>query len=685
MGKEKREHVTLYRPLPYKGRFWLYSESCYTEEELNLREWILKTRAQSGIHQDYLNNPSSWFAEDGQALVNVYENAWFYSNAFKPRDIISRDDFHVQPIDSQRLQWPALYDLMQKVGDYLLLRNEGLPPEHLNQPMNFVFLDLNHILKGLSQNTDMGQVKEQLELITQYLRSIEKNISPLIGSDRLFLANFRLTLDEEVHPQLNHMIESQLLKDRLGDLSKIIKKLSTDRNRILHFALNINPVNPHPYDFTQPQLEESSGFPTQAAKKCGESSTELIADPTPILHLTMQQLSDCPNFKLISMNEEILDHYAAAISDLNELERFQKVITQIMDLLGQAGEVYTIHQFKEQMLTLLKQIEGFIDNTSKHIDAILHANTMEYHKAIETEQNLSLWKRWFSTEKELLQTYIKNQDTLSQFPSSTSDLAKTNKVLKEHVNQVISHLSQPRSIETSFEAIAGQAQELDRLMGSMHQWIKIQHGKLGLPEPNPPQSLQRLTTSEHPASNSLPISTVATRPVILSPSVEPPPLAIHHPPLFSSSSAPPPGACPEISNQCTTNSGECPAPAADNSMLYLGLIALIPIGLITLYLIYHWSQKREQPLAQGNQAEFEELQIEFEDLLVKIRSFEHANNQDLTNEYDTLLQNFNELVDKAKSGSYPTHSLKEVLDDLDYFYKEICHMSEESNHVLTPI
>jgi hypothetical protein len=672
MGKEKRDHLALYKPLPYKARFWLYSENCYTEEELNLREWLLKTRAQSGIHQDYLKNPSPWFADNEQALINSYEHSWFYSDAFKTRHVLSRDDFHVQPVD--RLQWPSLYDLMQKVGDYLLIRNHNLPSEHLNQPMNFILLDLNLILKSLSQNADMGHVKEQLELITQYLRTIEKNISPLIGSDRLFLANFRFTIDEEIHPYLNHMIESQQLKERLGDLSKVIKKLSTDRNRILHFALNINQVNPHPYDFAQPQLEDSPGFPTQAAKKCGASSTELVADPMPVLHLTMEQLQDCPNFKLISMDEDILNHYASAIADLNELERFQKVISQIMDLLGQAGEVYTIYQFNEQMLNLLRQIDGFIDNSSKHIDAILYTNTQQYHKAIETEQNLSLWQKWFSEQKELLQTYIKNQDTLAQFPSSSSDLAKTNKMLKSHVNQVISHLSQPRSIETSFEAIAGKAQELDRLMGSMHQWIKIQHEMKGLPAPNPPKLLQSITTTEQILPQQQPpIPVIQTPPEEVSSQV-----STHYPPLFSQQTIPSPNLCTDSNGQCQSDALECPA--SNNNMLYFGVAALIPIGLIVLYLIYNWSNKKESPIqrVEGTKDEFERFKTKFEDLLVNIRGYEQEYDQDLSDNYDTIIHSFNELVRKAKSGFYYTEELEETLEDLNYFYQEMCEKADKN-------
>lgn len=111
--------------------------------------------------------------------------------------------------------------------------------------MNYVLLDINSMLKGLSQNPNIEQVKEQLELITRYIRTIEKNVSPLVGSDRLFLANFRGIIHEKVMPPITHMIESRLLQDRLQHLSKIIRQVSTERNRVLHFALNAHSVNPH--------------------------------------------------------------------------------------------------------------------------------------------------------------------------------------------------------------------------------------------------------------------------------------------------------------------------------------------------------------------------------------------------------------------------------------------------------
>lgn len=576
MTIEKKDLRLLYKPKTDHLRFWLHSEACYTEEELKQRAWILKTRAQSGINPQYLINPSSWFTEDNQALVNAYEHTWFYSNAYKPRHTLALDDFYVQTIDTQNLQWPTLYELMQKTGDYLLLRNKKMRTDHLNQPMNFFFLDINNILRGISQNNNIKQTQEQLTLLTRYVRTIEKNVSPRVDSDRLFLATFREFIDRKVHPTITHLLESQLLKDRLAELAKTLKQVSSDRNRILHFALNINPVNPHPYQFVIDNPDYLSAYPTQAALECGKS-TEVMALHTLGVRVTTQQLQQCSNFQLISMNEEILDHYARAVSDLEELEQFQKVITQTIELLGQAGEVYTVYQFKEQLSLMLQQIDLFIDSSSQHIEEIIHANTKAYQKAIRDEQDLSFMKKWLTYEKEKLNTFIHNQDTLAQFPSTISDLLKTRQTLKEQVHHLISHLNKPKALVTNFAAIAYQAQELNTLLNSMHKWIKVQHQIKGLEEPNAPEQLEFLPQSQlglQPDDTPLVwggTEVMATNLYIPPQNQFPPkPLSITYYPDYSLQS--------QQSMPINLN-------------FYLSVIALIPMGFLIFYLLKQLQKK----------------------------------------------------------------------------------------------
>lgn len=657
MVRDKREQHTAYRPTPYKNRFWLHSEHCYTEEDIAFRTWILKIRANSGIDPDYLTNPSSWFAEDSQAFTNIYENSWFFSNAFKTTHMLSRDDFHVQPIDTQRMQWPALYDLMQNVGDYLLLRNHNLPIEHLNQPMNYVFLDLNFILKQLSQNTNAGQVRDQLILLTQYVRKIEKNISPNIGSDRLFMANFRRIVDDKIEPQLTHKIETQLLKERLDELSKTIKQLSRERNRILHFALNTKPVNPHPYEFSTPALEDIKTYPTQVAKECAGNSHEVSAELAPPLRLTMEQLKDCPNFKLISMDKEILEHYSKAISDLNELDRFQHVINQIMDLLNQAGEVYTVHQFKKQLLILLDEITRFVDHSSFHLEELIHINTLEYHKAIAMGQNLPLWQKWLTTEGEKLKVFINNQDTLSQFPSTSADLSKTNKILKNQVSEVIRHLNQPSNKVNTFTGLAGQARDLNKLMLSMHQWIKIQYEQKGLAAPNPPEPFELISLQEAPRSIQ---ATMPTKPVSM----------IHSIPETSSFFCPKPPPTTWCPSQCNTNNAD--SVTAQHYLAILGLFILIPVGILVLYFLFtQYKQEQKIPLCNGTSEEFAALMLSFEDLLTEIKGFDCRGDDDFSMRYEHLSFTYEKLKEESYKGIYHVEELAENYEDLLYFYEEI--------------
>lgn len=467
MLKTGKEYYTSYQPQHHRSRFWISAESCYTDNELEQRAWILNIRANSGIHTDYLMNPNSWFGDDSQALVNIYEHSWLLSHAFKTRHMLTRDDFYVRPLDGQRLQWPALYELMQKTGDYLILRNRKLPKDHLNQPMNFFFLDLNNILKGISQNPNIQQTREQLEFLTHYVHAIEKNISPA-NSDRLFLANFRRTIDDKIQPLLSYRIESQLLKDRLDELSKTIDQLSMERNRILHFALNPKQVNPHPYTFQITHVDDLKNYPTQMVKECHKNSLDLVNNPTFTISLTAKQLQDCPHFELINMQDEVVEHYAKAISNLYELGHFQKIITQTIELLGQAGEVYTVFQFKEQLSLLLKQIDSFIHESSIPIEEITNINTYEYHKAILRLQESSFIEKWLTSKREKLNIFIKNQDILNQYPSTVTELSKTTQILKKQANHILTHLNDPKKRGADLAALTGKAQELNTLMDSMH-------------------------------------------------------------------------------------------------------------------------------------------------------------------------------------------------------------------------
>lgn len=663
MGREKK-YYTSYQAMPSSARFWLYSEACYTDEELGLRAWVLNIRANSGIHSDYLLNSGSWFSnDDEQALINVYDNSWFYSRAYKTRQVLRMGDFLVKPLDTQRLQWPQLYELMQRTGDYLRLRNKNLRTEHLNQPMNFIMLDINNILKGISQNPNIGQTKKELEHLHHYILAIETNTSPLVGSDRLFLANLRAAINNEVKPYLTHLAESQLLKDRLVELSKATQQLYTECNRGAHFAFNPNAINPHPRDLVSGQLDDLKAYPTLAAKECAKKETQAVAASTSALSLSPEELRNCANFSLINMEDEVLQLYAQAIVDLNELARFQKIIEQTIGLLGQAGEVYTVYQFKEQLTLLLKQLDYFVDFSAQTMDDLLLENTQAYHKAIQDEQKLSFFQRWFTSEEEKLDTFIKNQDILAQYPSTASELANTRQGLKKSVAQILEHLNKPSIQETNFVAIADQAQELNRLMGSMHEWVTVQYEAKGLTPPQKPEQLRILPEVPVPPLADCAPTTVDE---ILSTSN----ISTH---FYQERMAAPNNTsaiCPPDQPECS--SVNVPQASSQDSIYLIGLVTLLPIGLILLYLLFKSRPSTEpDPIVYGSKEEFDEALVRLEDLIAQVK-MAHEYDEDGYDklDFDDFISRYDRLRTKAHSKCYEVENLKELHDEMIAYYEE---------------
>ncbi len=638
-----------YIAMPHVNRFWgLHSEQCYTDNELNFREFVIKTRANSGIHPDFLNNPSTWFSENNIALLNPYEHSWFLSNAFKPRHMPSIEEFYVQPINSQRLEIPALYDLMQQVGDYLILRNELLPLDQLNQPVNFILMDVNLILKHLSQNPNIHQVKEQLGFLTNYLGNIETQISPIVGSDRLFFANFRYTIDKDIHPILSYEIESQLLQTQLGDLNKAIKRLSSYQQRILHFALNTNKVNSHSHEFSLTQYEDTKSFPVSAATKCAENSKELTIHPMQELKLTGEQLKNCQGFKLISMEPDILDLYSKGVIDLYEINRFQTMIKQVIKLLGQAGEVYTVLQFKVQLITLLKQIDIFVDDSSKNIENLINENTQAYHKAIRDEQKMPFLERWLTSNKKTLDAFIKNHDSLTHFPSSTTELQQTNTKLKNLISGVVTHLSQTKSKTIRIEELSKQTQELNEIMNSMHLLIKTQQDRKGIKPPPLPEFLDPVLTIKE---DKIPPQKIQSAFFFT-----PPPIKSSQPKYETLPSR-------DKSYKLTGVSSE-----AISLHLVFGLIGLGALGALMVYSLM-FAQASTQPI-QKTREKCDELKTQADNLIIEIKQAGDLDTIETIN-YNDIIEEYKSLTRKANKGIYKTPQWSELVEELQFFKKSI--------------
>lgn len=542
---------TDYYPYTQKSRFWIYAENCYTESEINFREWILNIRKNSGIHAEYLATACSWFSEDDeQAYLNPYKNSWFFSSAFVPRCKLSRKDFYVRAVDTERLQWPQLYDLMQQIGDYLLIRNSKLIDEHLNQPMNYVLIDINQMLHKISQNPILEQTQEQLRLLVRYIRTIESALSLVAGSDRLFIAHLRTAIENHVKPQLNQINEAQILKNELDNLVKIIKQLSTERHRILHFALNTNIVNPHSYDFNDYPNTNTHAYPIAAVFNC---YNRLLSPAS--LHtfkkLTPNDLRNCLELRLLSSNHDVLKNYADAINDLNELMIYKKAIVEISNLLVQVGQFYTLYQYKNALSLLLNQIIDFVDKSTQPINFIIDTNSRIYLEALYNQQKNLFFNNWFFRRNDPQINFIANQNILAQFPSTKLDMLKT----KHHFQTTAEHIK--HHIE-SFIIQKNDLSPLSEQAISLNQLLK--------------QIIPSLTDS-NTLENSLSL-----------------PKKIPNATPFTKNSAP-----LFFENDCSLSKQEVLVHSQNNHVPYLLMCFIaIPIGVIVLFLIS--ILKRKEPL-----------------------------------------------------------------------------------------
>ena len=189
----KGHYRVTYRSMPHTNRFGLISqlwfdESCYTDAELQFRTRALSYRQNSGLAPELLETDNKWFDEDEDAaLLDVNEQSWILNSAWRPKTSIARDHFHMPLSHNQAYIWGELGTLIRFIGDYLLLRNRDLPDAHLNQPMNFILLDVAKILKRLAVHPDGQHVIGQISLLRKYLRKIETHVSPTEGRDRLFV------------------------------------------------------------------------------------------------------------------------------------------------------------------------------------------------------------------------------------------------------------------------------------------------------------------------------------------------------------------------------------------------------------------------------------------------------------------------------------------------------------------
>ncbi|MDI9818041.1 MULTISPECIES: hypothetical protein [unclassified Legionella] len=680
-------HHVDYRSMPPTSRFGFFSrplhnEACYTAEELQFRIRVLSARAVSGLDPELLETANSWFLPQlDAALENVNQNSWIFYPEYKPKQELTEDNFHIDLINNERLSWQELSTLTRVIGDYLILRNRHLSASHLNQPINYVLLDVVRMVKHLSMIENAEYVGKQLQLLQNYLRAVEIFTPPTVGSDRLFLADCRMAIEK--HQQaIEHKIDSQQLKVRILRVKQQLNHVAELRHTVLHFALADKLVNPHPYweKFASEQQSESrSDFPTLAAKACGRLSVSDVVQAKSgkfaTLELSAEILATCEQFKFVDqLPEEVRTAYSNSLVDLQEILSFQEILEQLVQLFEQAGEVFTLIQFREQMLQLLKSIEGFIHHSQQNVIEVLEANARRYHQSIQDKQDLRWWEKLLTNKQVQIDNFIINQDNLARFKATPADLHLAGKELLQQINQVTTHLSQQVNEARQLALVSATQELVQQLMDSMHAWIGRQHQFKGLAIPEP----ILLEISDEPVKESRNLHeevddfTRRATPVSqLAPSLQ----------FWSSSSltsAPEmPSALP--SGHCNTSSSRLHAvddsAATANGGLMLGLVIMLPLAILALKLLYdawHKPDTATEDKDDNDQKKFEALQIQVADLL----SIANSQANDLQDKYwqDSvafIAEELQALQKAAENGQYNTKAMEALFSELETLFRDM--------------
>lgn len=548
------------RSMPDKSRFGLNSwfinqEECYTEEELQFRDRVLVLRKHSKIDKELLQTDSTWFMDKDQAMETINADSWVLQKAWRPKQRLSRDDFHIDLIQRQTFKWEGIDTLSRTIGDYLLLRNNQLEDTHLNQPMNYIFIDLSQLLKRLAANQEANFVIEQLQLIGSYLRDIETLLSRYNGSDRVFLESCRQEIEITIQEDIEQHVQTQQLKTRIQQINLNLHHIGELRHTVLHFALTAETANPHPYweYYSHPGISHdiTPQFPTFVAQNCQTQH---------------QNLESCAGFQFVEgASIDAKEAYAKGLQDLQHLLHTQTLLQQLLAVFDKAGEIFTILQFREQMMHLLHSIEAFITHSQQHIASVLRANNEIYQQFIQDKQELSWWKSYLSTQPASIDAFINNQDNLARFPANLKSLQQANLELFHQLGATNAYLQQ--TTLTKQLALADDTREIVRELTRKMQNLLAPDSPKRLIKASEKLQLTRNKRSANPL-----VSPIMTNQLFWQ-------TTPHKAPRLQ---------VPKIAASANTSTG------SNMPLLTIGMMTLIPLALILLFLLITYIYKKRK-------------------------------------------------------------------------------------------
>lgn len=437
------EQRTRLIPMPYQRRFyfsWLFGgEECYTEDEMRLRQSVRELRLSAGLPEEIRDSTLGWFREDKQALVNIYEDSWFFAACYKPHEGLKSDNFASNLLRHDVVSWSELGKFMLKLGDYLILRNQYLPTSHYNQPINYVLMDLRRSLERLASIKDEQRLLAGLKPLRAYIAGIERLISPIKGGDHVFLTDLRTGLYQQEKTIVERVAQHSIHRE-LEKIKHAIQNLAQESHAMLHFSFARKKVNAHPHIelLQQPMVkpEDLPLHPVSGAAQCLQDKASL---------------ESCPFLQLDSIDKPaVTEAYRRSIEGLQSLLAFNRLLEKALAMTFETGEVYSLFEMHQTCEPLLRAISEIAQNQVKDAQMVMDENQEQYRLAVQNMQTSSRLSRWFGSAASKAEIILANQDSLASFKIDVDALASSNDALQmalQRLHQHFMELNQERASE----------------------------------------------------------------------------------------------------------------------------------------------------------------------------------------------------------------------------------------------
>ncbi len=415
-------------------------ESCYLEAHFHLRDNILMHRRSSHFSDDALLSDSSWFSADLDiAFEDVNANSYFLTSQKKPRQHLSMNDFRVIQFDYATSQWDSLRQLEIDVGDFLLNRNQLIAEsriEHLNDPMNYFFMDIKRIIRLMVRERNTDVVLDTMDSLLHYINYVETELS-FDSQDRVFIGQIRESVHKDITPQIKEKISSDNLKSKFETLMDELDSVIDSSNREVHFSFQDHEVNPHAVLLSSGIEESDKGkYPLRALMDCAKQNNNDVSSKSiegRALALVNSELVESASVFNVALLESCKDihlmpglsalekkSYIDLVAQINKLIEFKSLFKKVLTFFDEVGQYNVVVEFQNELRQFLTSLKQEIETTKVQIDLVVTSNQHIKNKLLSNKLDSSALSQalnylgsasgMYADEEINVKNFMRNQD-----------------------------------------------------------------------------------------------------------------------------------------------------------------------------------------------------------------------------------------------------------------------------------